>query len=178
MRYQEITRTVIGSTTSDWEQIGGTHLFIYGLGEVQSADQHWVSVDYHHSLAVYKPDVNLRLAWGLEEDRDLSFRGMNFPDRQVRRASADAFWQGALVARWTYLVVDGGRCYLPEVREAYDGQQEHPFNSEQWQFRALEASASDVAVARLLKNLLGRPEASTFSAYMRQAKIAEVPDPD
>ncbi len=51
---------------------------------------------------------------GIELDGDLSFEGWTFTDRLIRRFLADAFRQGALVARWTVLHVDGGRCYMPD----------------------------------------------------------------
>ena len=150
---------------------------MHELGEVVSGSgEHWVTVDSHHSLAVYAPDVSLRLAYGLVEDQDPSFPGVEFPDKAIWRANADAFWQGALVARWTYLIVDGSRCSLPEIESVYDGIDEHPSDSSKWTFRGYRAKASEVAVARLLNDLVGRPEHGLFESYMSRAGITEVPD--
>jgi hypothetical protein len=175
MKLDDIRQMITGSSAADWQQISGTHLFIYALGEVISPDEHWVSVDYHHSLAVFKEDVNLRLAYGLEQDRDLQFDEARFPYQRVSRSLADAFWQGALVARWTYLVVDGGRCYLPEVEAIHDGQDEHPDEYDKWEFRGWAARESDVAMARLLNDLTGRAEDDVFERYLSQAGITEIP---
>lgn len=176
MKLDDIRRMITGSSASAWHQVSGTHLFIYGLGEARSADEHWVTVDYHHSLAVYTADVSLRLAYGLEEDQELHFDGITFPDKKITRSFADAFWQGALVTRWTYLVVDGGRCYLPEIEAVYDGRDEHPHDYSKWELRGYSAHASDVAVTRLLNDLAGRPEPGLLERYMSQARITEVPD--
>ena len=173
MKYDDVVGMVTTSGVSDWQQIDGGRFFIYELGEYSSAEGRGVSVEYHHSLGVYRGDVGLRLAWGLEEDRDLQFEGMSFPDKQIWRCFADAFWQGALVARWRYLLVDGGRCSLPEVHQAYDGVEEHPGDPAKWTFRRSTARMGDVAVARLVDGLSGRSE---FDSYMSRAGIAVVAD--
>jgi len=142
MKYDDVVGMVTTSGVSDWQQIDGGRFFIYELGEYSSAEGRGVSVEYHHSLGVYRGDVGLRLAWGLEEDRDLQFEGMSFPDKQIWRCFADAFWQGALVARWRYLLVDGGRCSLPEVHQAYDGVEEHPGDPAKWTFRRAGRSST------------------------------------
>jgi hypothetical protein len=177
MKLDDIRQIIAGSTAADWQEISGSRLFIYAFGEVVSADEHRVTVDYHHSLAVYREDVSLRLAWGLEEERDLEFDRVHFPYSQTRRAYADAFWQGALVARWTYLIVDGGRCYLPEIEPVYEGKDEDPEDSSKWHLRGYQAYTGDIAMARLLNDLVGRPEEGAFERYMEQASIAEAPDP-
>ncbi len=119
--------------------------------------------------------MNLRLAWGMEIDRDLSFEGWNFPDRTIRQFLADAFWQGAFVDRWTVLHVDGGRCYMPypnrfgvdTVESVVEGHDEGV---------AWTARASHVALARLLNDIVRRPEPGMLERHMEQADVIEVPD--
>ena len=36
--------------------------------------------------------------------------------RGIVRQLVDGFWRGALVTRWPVLLVDGGKCYLPDPR--------------------------------------------------------------
>lgn len=161
---------ITGSSPRDWELIGPP-VYLDRLGEVTSGDQHWIEVDSQYYLAVYKPDVSLRLAWGLTLEKDLSFEGWIFPDRSIWRYAVDVFWQGALVGRRTVLNVDGGRCYLPDPDPVYvktdDSLMGHMIVG--W-----TAKASAVAVARLLDSIV-RPS-SEFDRYFRQAGIAEVPD--
>jgi hypothetical protein len=133
--------------------------------------QHRLEVDTHEYLAVvYKRDVSLRVAWGLQLDDRLEFEGWTFSDSSDRLA-VDAFWQGALVARWTVLLVDGARSYLPEVRSAYakTGESARDYQRFGW-----IATASDIAIAWLL-DLIVRP-GREFDNYLEQARIVEVPD--
>ena len=139
---------------------------------MRSADRDWLEVDFHNYLAVFKPDVDLRLAWGLIVDSNLNFDDWVFPDPAIDRLLVDGFWRGALVARWTILAVDGHRSYLPDVDRAdiKTGESLRDHQTFGW-----TAPASDVALARLLQELLQRP-AGEFDRYMEQVGIVEVPD--
>jgi hypothetical protein len=139
---------------------------------VSFGDKHWIEVGTHHRLVVYRPDVNLRLAWGLRNETDLAFDGMTWPDSKITRFLADAFWQGSLVARWSFLVVDGGRCYLPDPEREYlrTGDSANDYEGGPW-----TAKASEVSLARLLNTLVHRPDGE-FSRYLGQSGIVEVPD--
>jgi hypothetical protein len=172
MQYDEIGRLVTGSSPSDWTVLLEGPLYLDQLGEVSSGDRHWVEVDSHHTLAVYRPDVSLRLAWGLALEGDLTFEGMTWPDNRITRHVADAFWQGSLGTRWHYLVVDGGRCYLPDPEREYTRVGESPLDVEAGPWTA---KASEIALARLLNELVQRPPGE-FNRYMDQSSIVEVPD--
>jgi hypothetical protein len=54
---------------------------------IEGGGQHYVEVGFHHSLAVYRSDVSLRLAWGLDldGDHDLTFEGWIWPSRSITR---------------------------------------------------------------------------------------------
>jgi hypothetical protein len=170
VRYDEITQMITSSSPRDWEVIGPP-VYLDRLGEVRSGDQHWLEVDSQYYLAVFKPDVSLRLAWGLTLERELSFEGWLFPDPSIRRYAVDAFWQGALVARWTVLNVDGGRCYLPDPDPAYVKVDNSLMGH---MIVGWTAKASSVALARLLDSLIR--SASEFDSYFQRAGLAEVPD--
>jgi hypothetical protein len=128
-------------------------------------------VDSHHYLGVYKPDVSLRLAWGLKLEDELSLDGWTWPDRSISRYGVDAFWQGALVARWTMLVVDGGRAYLPDPDRAYIKTDD---TSMGYETIAWTAKASEVAIARLLDRMVR--SVGEFDRYFSDAGIVEIPD--
>lgn len=172
MRYDEIARLVTGSSADDWAVLPAGPLYLDQLGEVSSGDRHWIEVGSHHTLAVYRPDVSLRLAWGLAFEGDLTFEEMTWPDRTINRHLADAFWQGSLVSRWHYLVVDGGRCYLPDPEREYVQTGESPLDVAAG---PLTAKTSEFALARLLNSLAGR-EDREVSRYLERSGIAEVPD--
>lgn len=78
-----------------------------------SGGSRWLDVESHTYLAVYKDEVDLRLAWGMTADKELTFDGWDFPDRSIERQHVDGFWRGSLITRWPVLSVDGYRCFLP-----------------------------------------------------------------
>jgi hypothetical protein len=172
VKYDEITQMVTSSSAGDWTVLQPGPLYLDELGEVSSGDRHWVEVNTHYSMAVYRPDVNLRLAWGLKRDDDQHFEGWSWPNPKITRSLADAFWQGSLVARWSYLVVDGGACYLPDPDREILRTGDSPTDIE-WGRRT--AQASEVALARLLNAFAQRPY-EQFDRYFEQSGIVEVPD--
>jgi hypothetical protein len=162
MNYGELTTMVIKSSAQDWVLAGRGPLYLDRFTNVSSQDVQWIESDSHNSLAIYKPDVNLQVAWGLELDDELLFNGWTWPDPGISRFAVDAFWQGALAARWTLLLVDGARSYLPDPQRASDGS-------------GWTAKTSEIALARLLQELACMP-AGEFERYLESAGIAEVPD--
>jgi len=164
---------VTGSAGSDWEMLPPGPLYLDRLGEVVSAEGHWVEVDTHHYMAVYREDVDLRLAWGLQVDDRLRFEGLTFLHDSISRFAVDAFWHGALVARWYLLLVDEGRCYLPNVGHEFVRTSDSALGGVQ-PF-ALSATASEIRLATLLNDLVGRHSQETAS-YFEQANVIELPD--
>jgi hypothetical protein len=173
---QALRALVAQSVPDDWSVVYRGPLYLYQLGQVSSAKEGArVDVDWHNHLAVYKPDVRLRLAFGLEQDCDLTFDGIVFPDPQITRDLVDLFWNGALVHRWTVLAVDGGRGVVPDVEYevvSADGQASlAPGNSAIVGYRA---TPEEFAVARLVHVLSGC--GGDFDEHTRRAHIAEVPE--
>jgi hypothetical protein len=171
VRYDELTQMVKGSSPDDWEVLGSGPNYLDKFAEVTSGDQHWVELAWHDYLAVFKADVSLRLAWGMTVADELTFEDWHFPDKSGYRLLVDAFWQGALVARWTILGVDGGRAYLPDVRQEYVKTGESITDYENV---AYSAKASEIALARLLDRIV-RGQSSEFDRCFEQAGIVEVP---
>lgn len=166
---------ITASSPDDWELLAVDGLtFLDRLGDVFSEGQHRLEATSHTYLAVFKADVDLRLAWGLEVDEKLEYDGFAFPDPRITRELVDGFWRGALVARWSVLSVDGHRCYLPDSDRAYvkTGESARDIETIGW-----TARESDVGLARLLQKL-ARPSESgrEFESYLERAKIVEVPD--
>jgi len=158
---------VIRSSPEDWEKLDQGPVYLERLREVIEDGQRRLEVDSHHCLAVYKPDVSLRLAWGLKLRDEPSLPPWRHKDQTLERRIVDAFWQGALVARWTILDLNSGYCYLPTPWLA-------DLDEVTGRARGHSAKASDVALARLV-NLLTRPSIP-FDRCLKETGIAEVPD--
>ena len=79
----------------------------------------------HDQIAVWRPDVRLRLAWGMPEvgfpDPEIQGEGNAMwapfvPDRTVRSFLVDVLHSGALIDRYVGARIDGGRGLLPWPR--------------------------------------------------------------
>lgn len=162
MRYDEIRKLITGSSPDDWALVEVTgNVYLDRVEAGVSGGNRWLDVDSHTYLAVYKDQVDLRLAWGMTADKELTFDGWDFADRSIDRQFVDGFWCGALVTRWPVLSVDGYRCYLPSpqlsVVETGAAFQDH-------EVVGSTVKASEVALARLLQGLWGvMTGSSTFT---------------
>jgi hypothetical protein len=173
VRYDEIRQTITASSPDDWAVVAADGLtFLARFGEVRSQRQHWLETDSHICLAVYRADIDLRLAWGLTVGTGLEFDGFNFADASITRQAVDGLWRGALVTRWYVLSVDGHRCYLPDPHpaDAETGEGVRGSGTVRW-----TAKEGEVALARLLQAQV-HEGGRDFDSYMDQAGIVEVPD--
>lgn len=166
MRYDEIRKLIISSSANDWAVIVEGSVYPGHPEEVISGE-----TEGHTYLAVYKADVNLRLAWGMTvgavgTDTHLAFETRDFADLSIERQLVDGFWRGALVTRWSVLSADSHRCYLP-FPELLITQVDESFT----------VKRSEVALARLLNRLAGRDE-TDFGIMLEHARVAIVPDRD
>ena len=173
MRYDEVRKLITGSSPDDWAVIeveGNVYLDRFE-GVSSGGDWRSLKAESHIYLAIYRADVDLRLAWGMTEATGLAFEGWNFPHRSIERQLVDGFWRGAFVTRWPVLEVDEGSCYLPYPRPAVapDGAPQGHF------VVGSQVRASEVALARLLQQLTGR-EDREFDQYLRQTGAVSVPD--
>ncbi|MGB3302565.1 MAG: hypothetical protein WBA98_07730 [Gordonia sp. (in: high G+C Gram-positive bacteria)] len=145
MTLDELRTLVADSTVGDWRRIrksGPTYRDRFGPWSSPADGTLGVDHDSHVELAVYRPDIDLTIAYGMAEDqadRDLSFAWSDsFPDSKIREISlVDFFWRGSLVDRLNYVYVDGGRGILP----LGDGHQ------------GLRITGYELAVARLLSDI-------------------------
>lgn len=176
MRYAEVLDMIDRSSAEEWNHIG-----CLGSGAGPSYKNVFYTWDDHkHGLvtgvdsfpnhAVYKEDVNLSMAWGLDRDErhwesnrmPLSFDfSENFPDTSVSVFFADVFWAGTLVERRYLISVDGGRCALPmpQVRKTTEESG-----------RGFEEVliSEDLPLARLLHGLEGTDD---FDHYVRASGL-------
>lgn len=159
------------STPGDWKVTTGP-TFLHRLGNVRTGGQTWLEADSYDYIAVYKPDVDLRLAWGLPYGDNLSYPGWTFPDPKISRLLADGFWRGALVARWQVLSVDGNRCYLPhpDLIVAETGALPHdpvvPTGT--------TVKTSEIGLARLLQQMVLRHATRSFDDYLTGTGAQEI----
>lgn len=148
---QEIRDLVRKSEPRDWHQIGEGPTYRSRFAYSKGPGGRWrLEEDSHHTVVVYKPDVDLTIAYGLDFDslrRDApEFEWSKvFSDKSVHIGLADIFWRGSLVDRVVYALVDGARGTLP-IGGGHVG---------------LRVSSWQVDVARLLHGLKG----SGFGAF-------------
>ena len=162
MRYDEIRNLIISSSANNWAVIVKGSVYPGHPEEVIAGE-----TKGHAYLAVYKADVNLRLAWGMTAGTDarLAFKTGDFADPSIERQLVDGFWRGALVTRSSVLSADGHRRYLPIPEFAFGARVADPPT----------VKTSEVALARLLNRLAGR-DARDLDARLERAEVVVVPD--
>ncbi|KUI42309.1 hypothetical protein AU197_14440 [Mycobacterium sp. IS-1590] len=147
---------ITDSTASEWHRInriGSTYRYRFGSW-TGPGDTSGIETDSHSEVAVYMPDIDLTIAYGMPESahrEGLNFEWSKaFPDQEIRHISiVDVFWRGSLVDRINYVYVDGARCILP-LGEGHQG---------------LRITRYDYSVARLLDELAGH---RGFERYYNQ----------
>lgn len=122
MRLDELLTVIEQSKPSHWTPVycgsagPSYHDRLHGvLGEKEVQ----VEVDSHHTIGVYRPDVDLTIAYGMsaegwrhEEALQIEWAENNgWGETFVN--FCDTFWSGQLVHRISYYDVDSGRCGLP-----------------------------------------------------------------
>lgn len=141
----EIRSLVRKSAPRDWHQIGEGPTYRSRFAYSKGPGGRWrLEEDSHHTVVVYKRDVDLTIAYGLDFDslrRDApEFEWSKvFSDKSVHIGLADIFWGGSLVDRVGYALVDGARGTLP-IGGGRDG---------------LRVTSWQVDMARLLHGLKG-----------------------
>jgi hypothetical protein len=122
MRLEELQQTILGSSPADWHPVdaGGPTLldaFSQAKRWDGGVEVNWLEHTYHHTRVVYKPNVEIGMAWGMPRDLDdTPFHEdwvEHFPDERATAAWLDLLHGGEPVDRRLYVVVDGGRCKIP-----------------------------------------------------------------
>lgn len=113
MRLNELLQIIRESNKEDWNVIESNTL----LSHVTTDSDNRVYADYHTNRASYIPDVSIGLAWGLNCNLDFREEWANcHPDPHASSHFLDVFYNGMLVYRVVYVVIDGGRSYMPLPR--------------------------------------------------------------
>lgn len=171
MTLDELIRTVTDSTPDDWEVLVSGPDYHDRFIQVSTQAGTHLEIGYHGAMCVYRNDVDLRLAFGMPMDRDLSF-GWTFPDPQVTRDLVDLFWRGALVYRWSVYSVDGGRAYVPQMDPSSVSTGPGFLDTE---LAGWTASPSDVKLTRLV-HVLNGGRGEEFDSYLMRTTIVERPN--
>lgn len=116
MQLSDFLTTILSSNSTDWEVIadGPTYLYDPETWHTGSDQLLNIKIKTHHSIAIYRKDISISLAWGLEENDNFNEDyATRFADTSASTAWLDLFYNGSLIKRELYVVVDGGRAFLP-----------------------------------------------------------------
>lgn len=107
MTLMELLTIICQSDRAEWNVIFGTD-FRHSLGEVSGGGgpTRLILAGYHHTTAVYMPDIDITMSFGMEFENQVSKGSLPF-------AYADVFYRGSLVLRIPYQIYDDGRALLP-----------------------------------------------------------------
>jgi len=160
--------TVAGSSADDWCKLGVRTAY-GGETDIENGWEHGAESAQqslrpreHHNLAVYKPDIDISLAFGatvcapFQEPWVENFQGAPASSRAVYLR-----YRGTVVNEWLGVSVDGGRYFLP-MPQMNNG--------------SFEVSRADLPLARLMFDLDSPGGVhKTLEAALEFAQIAIVP---
>lgn len=174
MKFEDLMSTIVNSDPERWNQISDGPLYKDQFISSTSAKGNELMTDAHTNVAVYKDDLDISIAWGLDahdswfdkEKTVLTFDlNKRFADQKVHTIIVDVFWRGSLVEREYVLAVDGYRAYLPlptGKKVAGDGAESATYKD--------VFNASEIPFARFMHNLVHHV-GMTFDEYMSQAGL-------
>lgn len=151
MTLDELRDLITDSTADDWHRIikiGPTYRDRFGAWSSPADNTSGLEHDTHPDIAVYRPDIDLTIAYGMAENQhdrnELTFGWTSaFPDSKIHQINlVDFFWRGSLVDRLNYVHVDGARGILP-LGSGHQG---------------LEITRYELTVARLLSDIADHQE--------------------
>ena len=161
MNYDKFIDIIKNSNVEEWNVIG---CWGYGAGpsykskfefyEMWDGKQSVLKEESHSMYAVYKPDINISLAFGLTVNENFKEKWANsFPDPQASSQFVDLFYANTLVERIVYVVVDGGRAKLPL-----------PIS-----IKNLKVNPNEYYIIRLIDNMESAKD--NFEKYFKQAGL-------
>ena len=166
MTLDELREIVVNSEVDDWNVMycWGAHSGPSYRGrpshEVQEMGDDSMRFDVHGMTAAYRPDVSITLAWGITslEDFETDWARSVSMNHTVTSNFADLFYNGALVNRELYVVVDEGRAFLPLPKKV----------------GGTEVNRWDYNFVRLL-DTLEVAKISEYDGYFRRAGLTVAP---
>lgn len=142
---KEFRQLVRQSAPDDWYKIEEGPSYRNRFGYSQGPGKQWrLEEDSHHTVLVYKLDVDLTGAYGMHyglagRDEPEYEWSQAFESSSVRTGFVDFFWRGSLVDRVHYAIVDDHQGILP-MGGGHLG---------------LKVTSFEVAVAQLLHRIKG-----------------------
>jgi hypothetical protein len=126
MKFHDLLRLIVDSQADQWHTItcwgagsGPSYKDRFEFWNTYNAQANVLKADSHSNSAVFREDVAISLAWGLQADATFAEPwATTFPDPKASRDFVDVFYNNSLVYRDTYIVVDGGRACLPMPESA------------------------------------------------------------
>jgi hypothetical protein len=176
MTLDEIRSIVADTTAAHWHILSGdAPTYLNRFGEVRGADDHWLQHSEHDARAVLRRDLDVGLAWGME-DRSSGGESLE-PDwtstTLARRATAsvvEVLYRGQPVDREIYAVIDNGHGLVPWPRARFaQGVAVADVEPE-----ALEVSSWQRDLVVLLRGLGVAVGAGSVEDYMRRYGITVV----
>lgn len=165
MDLTEIERIVHETTEDNWARVDVVQ-FGTEFNVSQTRDEfNELEANAHHSLAVYREDVSLALAWGLVQNEGRAWEGIwvqwvTFSDPTVYGRYADVLWCGVPVIRALGVSVDGGRAILP-APSVMESDHEGTPNVEGWKVTTFED-----ALFRLVDSIFSHGD---YDNYLQRA---------
>ena len=177
MTLDEIRSIVADTTAADWRVLSGdAPTYLNRFGEIRGADEHWLQHSEHKARAVLRRDLDVGLAWGME-DRASTGESLE-PDwtsaTLARRATAsvvEVLYRGQPVDREVYAVIDNARGIVPWPRARF-AQGGGPAAA--GEPKALEVSGWQRDLVVLLRDLGVAAGAGSVDDYIRRCGITVV----
>jgi hypothetical protein len=118
MTHSELLSIVASSVEEDWNlihsDIGSTYIYKLDFYNGLEEQKNVIIVDSHSTIAIYKNDLSITMAWGMKDDVPFTESYLeSFSDKNAVRLYLDFFYNGVLVNRLPYIDVDGHRASLP-----------------------------------------------------------------
>jgi len=136
MTLDTILEQVENSSSDDW------HKFSYPTPYFPFPE-HGDLPDWHRTLTVFKPDIDISLAFGVTLNATFQEPWVEqFSDPHATSVIVVLRYRGVPVYEWTFVTVDGGRYYVPLPEPPKEGK--------------YQISADRLPFARLMFDLSGR----------------------
>jgi hypothetical protein len=120
MRIHQLLKRIVETQPSDWRRLGplgssvGTFPDCRIVCKECGHDAVLLPAKSHDEQAVLKNHAGVTLAWGMEDRAVFQEEWATaFPDARASSAYVDVFYYGSRVHRESYVIVDGGRAFLP-----------------------------------------------------------------
>ena len=167
MTLDQLFKNIVSSSRGSWHTItcwgvgsGPSYRSQLKTGRTMEGanNQDVESASSHHVVASFKEDLSITMALGLTANPDFKEAWANiFHNPHASTHHVDIFYNGAMVYRDSYVLVDGGKAKLPMPK------------------RAMLVPKSYYCFVRLLDNLGGY--ASRFETYFNKSDLQVVDTP-